>query len=96
MKMGMVPNGAVVISSAGKDANGIYVVVGQLEGPYVWIADGRKYTVDKPKKKNVRHLRMLETTQTEVFEVSKKISNEWIRSIINQFKDMKTREVSHV
>ena len=96
MGTGMIPAGSVVMSCAGKDANGLYVVVGQLEYPYVWIADGRKYTWDKPKKKNCRHLQLLVTTQTESFDVAKKITNEWIRSVLTRARDEQTREVLHV
>lgn len=46
-----IPVCTVVKSCAGRDKEGLYVVVGKLDYPYVWIADGRKYKLDKPKKK---------------------------------------------
>ena len=63
--------------------------------PYVWIADGRKYTLDKPKRKNCRHLVLMETGLAIPNIVSFKISNEWIRSVLNRARDELTREVTH-
>lgn len=47
----MIPVCTVVESLAGRDKGHLYVVVGSLAYPYVWIADGRKYNLDKPKKR---------------------------------------------
>ncbi len=88
--------GTVVQNCAGRNINGLYIIIGKLDYPYVWIADGRKYTLDKPKKKNCRHLRMLETSVSGSDAVSCRISNEWIRSVLNQSRDEMTREVLHV
>ena len=96
MGTGSIPVGSVVQSRAGKDTNALYVVVGALEGTYVLIADGRKYTWDKPKKKNCRHLRIVETSMTVTDLVSHKISNEGIRDVLNRFRYERTREVLHV
>lgn len=46
----MIPVCTVVESLAGRDKGHLYVVVDSLAYPYVWIADGRKYNLDKPKK----------------------------------------------
>ena len=91
-----IPVGTLVKSCAGGNRNSLYVVVGKLGYPYVWIADGRKYTWDKPKKKNCRQLRVLETSLSVTEIVSHKLSNEWIRSVLNRAKDELTREVLHV
>ena len=48
----LISTGMVVCSLAGKDKGAVYVVTGSLTAPYVWVADGRKYKVEKPKKKN--------------------------------------------
>ena len=96
MKDWTISAGTVVKSCAGRDKGGLYVVIGTLDYPYVWIADGRKYTWDKPKKKNCRHLRIVETSMTVTDLVSHKISNEGIRDVLNRFRDERTREVLHV
>lgn len=49
--------GTVVIASAGKEKGGFYAVVQVLDSRYVLIADGRRRTVENPKKKNIAHLK---------------------------------------
>ena len=78
------PTGTVVKSCAGRDKDSLYVVVGKLDYLYVWIADGRKYNLDKPKKKNCRHLQMVGTSVSNGSAGPMRISNEWIRSVINR------------
>jgi ribosomal protein L14E/L6E/L27E len=48
--------GMIVTSRAGRDAGDRYVVVGVVEGDTVLVADGRKRAVDRPKRKNIKHL----------------------------------------
>ncbi|MCI1247863.1 MAG: hypothetical protein LKG17_02945 [Megasphaera sp.] len=64
--------------------------------PYVWIADGRKYNLDKPKKKNCRHLQIMGTSVSIGSVGPLRISNEWIRSVLNRASEKLTREVTHV
>ena len=71
----MIPVCTVVESLAGRDKGHLYVVVGSLAYPYVWIADGRKYNLDKPK---------LGTSVSTGSAGPARISNEWIRSVLNR------------
>ncbi len=48
--------GDVVFVRRGKNKGIFFVVVGIESETRVFIADGRNYTVEKPKKKNVKHL----------------------------------------
>ena len=48
--------GMIVKSDAGRDQQRYYVVVA-VEGGFVYIADGRRRKVEKPKRKNPRHLK---------------------------------------
>lgn len=52
--------GMVVYSTAGKEKGGFYVVTA-MEGGYVLLADGKRRTLEKPKRKNVRHIRLTGT-----------------------------------
>lgn len=52
---GFVP-GQIVRSVAGHDKGGIYFVIKNIDDDYVLIADGDLRRIEKPKKKNVRHL----------------------------------------
>lgn len=76
--------GTIVKSRAGKDRDSMYVIVGMLDYPYVWIADGRRYKLDKPKKKNCRHLQIVGTSVSIGSVGPMRISNEWIRSVLNR------------
>lgn len=52
----MLQTGCVVISAAGKDRDALMAVVRQEHGG-VWVADGRRRRIERPKRKNPRHLR---------------------------------------
>ncbi len=45
----------VVKSVAGRDKDGLLVVVGECDG-YVLVADGKERPLERPKRKNRRHL----------------------------------------
>lgn len=51
--------GAVVQSKTGRDRYRLYVIVGVTEDGRALIANGRLHTLEKPKKKNLRHLAVL-------------------------------------
>ena len=48
--------GMVVTSRAGRDAGDRYVVIGTAGADTVLVADGRRRSADRAKKKNVKHL----------------------------------------
>ncbi len=48
--------GRVVRSKAGRDKGGIYLVIKVIDEDYVLIANGANRSIDKPKKKKVKHL----------------------------------------
>jgi len=52
---GLVP-GQIVRSVAGHDKGGIFFVIKNIDDDYVLVADGDLRRIEKPKKKNVRHL----------------------------------------
>ncbi|NLY61799.1 MAG: RNA-binding protein [Clostridiales bacterium] len=50
--------GRVVLARAGRDKGKIFVVVGQLDHEYVLIANGTNRSVEKPKKKKLKHVEL--------------------------------------
>lgn len=48
--------GRLVYSKAGRDAGKLFIIVGMLDENYVFTSDGSLRTVDKPKKKKIKHL----------------------------------------
>lgn len=51
--------GQVVESITGRDTEAIYLVVG-INGRNVLLSDGRERSIIKPKKKNIRHVKVYE------------------------------------
>jgi len=56
----MLQTGSVVYSTAGRDKHRFYAVV-QLERGAALIADGKARKLEKPKRKNILHLRPTKT-----------------------------------
>ena len=48
--------GKVVLSKAGRDKNHLYILIRQLTPDYVLVANGVTKTINKPKKKKIKHL----------------------------------------
>ena len=49
--------GSVVRSVAGRDCGLFFAVVG-IENDFCFIADGKSRKLDKPKRKNIKHIRL--------------------------------------
>ena len=59
--------GKLAISKSGHDKNNIYVVMEVIEG-FVILSDGKLKTIDKPKKKNIKHIQIIDYKSDEVIE----------------------------
>lgn len=53
--------GTIVISLAGHDKGRLYVVL-ETESCYAMLCDGKRHTIEKPKKKKHKHLKITEYT----------------------------------
>lgn len=49
--------GSAVISKAGRDRGRLFLVVAEVDGDFVLVADGGLRRMDRPKKKRRRHLK---------------------------------------
>ncbi|HZJ83237.1 MAG TPA: KOW domain-containing RNA-binding protein [Clostridia bacterium] len=63
----MMHIGRVVLAKAGRDRGKSFVIVGVIDEEYVLIANGTNRSIDKPKRKKIRHL----TAQPDVLEIIK-------------------------
>ena len=54
--MGLLSVGQLVTSRAGRDSGRKYVVIGFDESGYVLVADGMIRKINRPRRKNVKHL----------------------------------------
>lgn len=77
--MNTIVKGSIVRAKAGRDKNGFFVVL-QSDLQYAFIADGKRRTVQHPKKKKLIHLSATKTVISGSFE-----TNPQIRRILNNF-----------
>ena len=52
--------GRPVVSTAGRDKGTILVIIGVCDERTVLLSDGRRRKVERPKRKKMKHLRLLE------------------------------------
>ena len=71
--------GSVVKAQAGRDSGGFFAVVG-LEEEYCFIADGKSRKLDRPKRKNIKHL----SFTNSVIDLSE-ITDKKLRTALKQF-----------
>ena len=87
--------GMFAVSKAGHDQGQMYVVLKE-EGDSVLLADGRLKTIESPKKKNKKHIRLVKTGLDENLVIKIKnqqpINNEEIKAAIK----CRIKEVAHV
>lgn len=82
--------GCVVSSIQGRDQGKLYVVVGIEDQTTVRLADGEGRKVEKPKRKNIKHLRITEVIAGEVSHKAangKRITDADIRKGLKSLKN---------
>ncbi len=81
--------GAAVVSLAGHDRGRCFFVVGKEEG-YLLVADGRARKIEKPKRKKVRHIRVVgfpEGAVAEKLRRGEKVCNRELWMGVREFKE---------
>ena len=74
--------GSVVVATAGKEKNQIYVV-SKIEENYCYLVDGKRLKISKPKKKSLKHV---QKTSKKEFETEKlKSGQEKVNAEIRKF-----------
>ncbi len=82
-----MPLGQIVLSQMGRDKGQVYVVVGYGKPPFILVADGRNRKATKPKKKNIRHLKLIGSIAQDVaniLEQGSKVTDEMLRQAISE------------
>lgn len=74
-----IVKGVVVKAAAGRDS-GRYFIVVNYEDNFVWISDGKTRKLEKPKKKNIKHLQFTDT----VADIEK-ITNRKLKVYLDSF-----------
>ena len=71
--------GRLVISVAGHDKGSAFCVLAQ-DGEYLYLADGRQRKVQKPKRKKLKHVKLINSAAYSG-SVSNKAVHSYIRSV---------------
>ena len=58
MKMDENIVGMLATSKAGHDKDFVYVIIRE-DGEYIYVADGKSRTVERPKRKNKKHIQLI-------------------------------------
>lgn len=80
--------GCFAVSKAGHDCNEIYVII-KGEREYVYLADGKLRTIEKPKKKKLKHIQIINLVDQEIqakLSQDKLLINEDIKRAIKLYK----------
>ncbi len=88
--------GQIVYALSGRDAKKHFIVYDILSEDFVLIVNGNLRTVEKPKKKNVKHLMgrpyYVDGDIQELLKSSGHIENAHIRKAINKFFNTQSEE----
>lgn len=76
--------GRMVYGKAGRDKGRYFLIISILNDKYVYISDGESRTVEKPKKKKILHIKLVNQVYYELSKGS--ISNIKIKKFL-QSKD---------
>lgn len=66
--MSVFQPGRLVTSTAGRDRNALFLVYRLDSDGYVWVVDGDKRPMERPKKKNPKHLKAHAPVQADFAE----------------------------
>lgn len=80
--------GRIAQSVAGRDANRLFVIVAELDDEHVAIADGRLRKCVNPKKKKLKHLKLVSFAGMDCVEkIAEGVCNDsYIRRVISAFR----------
>ncbi len=78
----------LVKSLAGHDRGELYIII-RLEGEYAYLSDGRRRPLERPKRKNEKHLQRINLWDADLrsrLTEGKPVRNEEIAAFIRAYK----------
>ncbi len=81
-----IQKGSVVKSTAGRDQGGYYVAV-EAEDRFVFIADGKERKLEKPKRKNVKHI-----SPTRYVIDTADLTNKKLKRLLSEFSTQNSED----
>lgn len=79
--------GRIVCSKSGRD-KGLFLVVVRDEGGYLYVADGKERPLERPKRKNIKHLAMTNT----FLEKNSYLTNKSLKRELAVYRDRTAKE----
>ncbi len=73
--------GCFARSLAGHDKDTVYVII-DIDNEYVYLSDGKYKTIDKPKKKRLKHIQIIKKKDSILESKHKNIINEDLKRAI--------------
>ncbi|HHW03512.1 MAG TPA: RNA-binding protein [Thermoanaerobacterales bacterium] len=89
--------GQLVLSCAGRDSGRFMIVVKILDSNYVYVADGTLRKIENPKKKKIKHLKVLNKKSdyiAEKLQNKRKVYNDEIKRALEELADVGLEETS--
>ena len=88
-----ISNGCIVAATAGRDSGQLFLAV-SVEKGYAAIIDGKGRRVEKPKRKNIKHMRLVCTFDEVLLKNSRfgerfktlQVTNSDVRRLISEIK----------
>ena len=75
--------GMLATSKAGHDKDSLYVIIRE-DGEYIYVADGRVRTTERPKRKNKKHIQLIKKKRLP--EPENGFDNLEIKRIIKEYR----------
>ncbi len=75
--------GMLATSKAGHDKDAVYVIIRE-EGEYIYAADGQVRTVERPKRKNKKHIQVIKKKRLR--EPESGFENLEIKRVIKEYR----------
>lgn len=83
--------GQVVKNTSGRDTGRLFFIVKIIDDKYVYIADGKKRKLEKPKLKKVKHLQRYDIINNIIekkIESKESITNAFIRAELGKLNNV--------
>lgn len=77
--------GRVVVSKAGRDVGELFVIIGILDDKYVFISNGSQRSIEKPKKKKIKHLEYTSVMAEQIRDTiisDKELTNSMVKEFL--------------
>lgn len=75
--------GMLATSKAGHDKDSVYVIIRE-DGEYIYVADGRVRTMERPKRKNRKHIQLIK--KKRLLEPENGFDDLEIKKVIKEYR----------